>query len=157
MPSDRWRWPRRFAMFVALAIAVVFCVKAIQRAPSPGVAQGDATDPAIVRQVPDPGGHVLRQTSVGVELLPGYDGRVTLDGTLVPEDQMDGAAPPGSPAYDPRYGVRPNNKERVFFTPGEGKVIERYRAGEVHLTVRFWRIADGESSARSVSWAFFVN
>ena len=156
-PTDRWRWPRRVAMFAALALAVLFCVRAIQRAPSPGVTQSEATDPAIVRQVPEPGGHVLHQTSIGVQLLRGYDGRLTIDGTEIPEDEMDGAAPPGSPAYDPRYGVRPNNKERVFFTPGKGKVLDQYRTGEVHLTVRFWRIADGERSARTVSWAFFVN
>lgn len=157
MSADKWRWPRRFAMLAALALAVVFCVRAIQRAPSPGVARSDATDPAIVRQVPAPGGHVLHQTSVGVDLLPGYDGRLTIDNTVIPEDEMDGAAPPGSPAYDPRYGVRPNNKEHVFFTPGAGKVINQYGTGEVHISVRFWHIVDGERSARSVSWAFFVN
>jgi hypothetical protein len=155
--ADRWRWPRRIASLVALALAIVFCVRAIQRAPSPGVIQSDATDPAIVRQVPEPGGHVLHQTSIGVDLLSGYDGRLTIDGTVIPEDEMDGAAPPGSPAYDPRYGVRPNTTEPVFFTPGKGKVLDRYGTGEVHITVRFWRIADGERSARSVSWAFFVN
>lgn len=155
--GDRWKWPRRLVSFLLLALAVAFCVKAVQRAPAPGGALNDATDPAVVRQVPEPGGHVLHQTSVGVQLLPGYDGRLTIDGTTIPEDQMDGAAPPGSPAYDPRYGVRPNNKEQVFFTPGKGKVIGEYGTGEVHITVRFWRIADGERSARMISWAFFVN
>ena len=30
-PNDRWRWPRRVTMFAALALAVLFCVRAIQR------------------------------------------------------------------------------------------------------------------------------
>ncbi len=155
--TDPWKWPRRALMALALAAAIAFVVVTLAKSPESTSHPGAAADPAIVAQSPAPGTHVLRQTPVGAKLLTGYDGRLTVNGVAIPEDQMDGAASEGSPAYDPRYGVRPNNKELVFFTPGPGKVIDHYDSGEVHVTVRFWRIADGESHARTISWAFFVN
>lgn len=144
-------------MAIVFGFAIWFLVTTLQKSPETSSHPGPASDPAVVRRVPAPGAHVLSQTSVGAQLLPGYDGRIIIDGRNIPEDQMDGAAPQGSPAYDPRYGVRPNNKNKVFFTPGPAKVIDRYRTGEVHITIRFWRIADGPSAARTISWAFFVN
>lgn len=155
--TDRWRWPRRLAMTGALVLGIAFVVYALGRSPESTTPIGAVSDPAVLSQSPSPGSHVLHQTAVGAKLANGYDGRIIIDGVEVPEDQMDGAAPVDSPAYDPRYGVRPNNKNSVFFTPGSNKVITKYPAGEVHVTVRFWSIAKGEASARTVSWAFFVN
>lgn len=154
---DRWRWPRRLAMAGALALGIAFCIHAIDRAPSTTTPIGAATDPAVLSQSPSPGSHVLHQTPVGAKLAEGYDGRVIIDGVEIPEDQMDGVAPVDSPAYDPKYGIRPNNKNQVFFTPGPGKVVSEYHTGEVQVTVRFWPIEKGEAAARTVSWAFFVN
>lgn len=155
--EDRWRWPRRLIMVVALALGVAFVISAVKRAPAPQSGTDAATDVAIVDQVPSPGAHILHQASVGADFKPGYDGRITIDGRVIPEDQMDGAAAPGSPAYDPRYGVRPNRREHVFFTPGPDKVIDRYPTGEVQISIMFWRIADGPAASKTVSWAFFVN
>ena len=157
LPPDRWRWPRRLLMTVALGAAVAFCVVTIRRSPESASNGSAPTDPAVVRQEPEPGAHILRQASVGVELKPGYDGRITVSGVTIPEDQMDGATPPGSPAYDPRYGVRPNNRQHVFYTPGPDKAVPRYPTGEVHVSVRFWPIAQGPDAAKTISWAFFVN
>ncbi len=156
-PPDPWRWPRRLLMACALGAAIAFLVVTLQKSPESASRPGAVTDPAVVRSVPEPGAHVLRQTSVGVELLPGYDGELTIDGVSIPEDQLDGAIAPGNPSYDPELGIRPNNRNHVFFTPGPDKAIDRYRTGEVHVTARFWNIADGRSASRTVSWAFFVN
>lgn len=152
-----WRWPRRIIALCALAGAIVFLAVSLEKSPVSESRPAPVADPAVVRRVPEPGAHVLRQSSVGVELLPGYDGRLTINGTMIPEDQLDGAVAPGSPAYDPRQGIRPNNRNQVFFTPAPDKAIDRYPTGEVHVTARFWSLADGESTARSISWAFFVN
>ena len=144
-------------MVAALALGLAFVVMAVKRAPAPQSGADAATNAAVVEQVPAPGAHILHQASVGADLKPGYDGRITIDGRAIPEDQMDGAAPEGSPAYDPRYGVRPNRREHVFFTPGSEKVFDRYPTGEVHISITFWQIADGPDVSQTVSWAFFVN
>lgn len=156
-PPDPWRWPRRAAMAVAFGAALLFVVVTLQNSPHDSNEPDPVADPAVVRREPEPGMHVLRQSAVGVELLEGYDGRLTIDGVDIPEDQLDGAIGPDHPGYDPSLGIRPNNRHLVFFTPGEDKVIDRYPSGEVHVTAHFWRIADGESAARSISWAFFVS
>lgn len=143
-------------MAAALATAIAFVVVTLQKSPESASRPGAATDPAVVRQVPGPGMRVLRQSSIGVELLPGYDGQLSINGIEIPEDQLDGAIGPDNPAYDPKLGIRPNNRNKVFFTPGPDKAIDRYPTGEVHITARFWSIADGPTAARSISWAFFV-
>lgn len=156
--NDPWRWPRRLLAAAALAAALVFVVVAVQRAPSsPEEGVPNAGDAAVVRQTPAPGTHVLRQSRVGAELLDGYDGELTIDGRTIPEDQLDYSVGPDHPDYDPEQGIRPNNRNLVFYTPGPGKDVERYRTGEVSVSLRFWKIADGPSTARTVSWVFFVN
>lgn len=156
-PPDPWKWPRRLGMAAALGAALLFVVVTLQNAPHSSNSAEAADDPAVVRRTPDPGSHVVRQSSVGVQLLPGYDGRLTIDGVTIPEDQLDGVVLPGDANYDPELGIRPNTRNRVFFTPGPDKAVDEYRTGEVQVTARFWRIADGESASRSISWAFFVN
>ena len=79
-----------------------------------------ADDPAVVSRVPGPGDKVLRQSEVGAELKPGYDGRVLVNGVEIPEDQMVGALDPGSSEAQ-RFGVRPNNRNEVFFKPEAGQ------------------------------------
>ena len=154
---DPWRWPRRLGMAAALAAALFFVVVTLQKSPHSSNGPVAADDPAVVRRTPEPGSHVLRQSSVGVQLLPGYDGRLTIDGVAIPEDQLVGVVLPGDANYDPELGIRPNTRNRVFYTPGPDKAVDAYRTGEVRVTAHFWRIADGESAARSISWAFFVN
>lgn len=155
-PPDRWRWARRLVQLVLLLGAAAFAVYAFGRAPD-HAETGPLHDAAVLQQVPAPGANVLRQTQVGAKLKPGYTGLIIVNGTQIPEDQMDGAVPTTSKEYDPRFGVRPNNKELVFFTPGPGKVISRFGSREVTITVRFWPIADGEGAAQSVTWTIYVS
>lgn len=156
-PPDKWRWPRRIIMAGALAAAIAFLAVSLEKSPESASHPAAVEDPAVVSRMPEPTAHVLRQSSVGVELLPGYDGELTINGIRIPEDQLDGVIPPDSPAYDPKLGLRPNTRNKVFFTPGPDKAINRYPTGEVTVTARFWSIADGPATARSISWAFFVN
>lgn len=144
---------RRLAIVLVLVVALGFLVWATRRGQS-GV-DGPASDRAVVRQVPGPGARVLRQSEVGAELKVGYDGRVLLNGIEVPEAQMSGALDPSSPDAR-KYGVRPNNRNQVFFKPGPGKVIDTFPGREVSITVRFWREADGPARARQVTWQFSI-
>lgn len=155
-PPDPYKWVRRGIEVALLTAAIAFLVYALGRSPD----QADVNpvhDPAVLIQVPAPGANVPRQSQVGARLQPGYDGRITINGIDVPEDQMDGAIPTTSREYDPRFGVRPNHRDLVMYTPGPGKVIDRYGTRQVIITVHFWRIADGRSTERAVTWSIYVS
>ncbi|MEZ5203739.1 MAG: hypothetical protein R2701_04955 [Acidimicrobiales bacterium] len=120
---------------------------------------GEPLDGTIVSLTPHDDAQVLRQTSVGAELQPGYDGRLTIDGIDIPEDQMDGAIDPNSVTAEDlaKYGIRPNNRNRVYFTPGPGKVIEEFTTGRVTVVMRYFEDKLEASTSRTVSWSFRVD
>ncbi len=153
---ERREWPPllRWALIVlALGAAIAFFMFATRRTVT-GV-DGPASDRAVVKQVPGPGDRVLRQTEVGAELRPGYDGRITVNGQEIPEDQMEGALDPNSKeAQD--FGVRPNNRNKVFFKPAPGKAIASFSGREVTITIRFWKESDGPGKARTITWQFAI-
>lgn len=153
---DPYKWLRRGIEAALILAATAFCIYAFGRSPD----QSDVNpvhDPAVLAEVPPPGSNVPRQSQVGAKLQPGYDGRISINGIEIPEDQMDGAVPTTSKEYDPRLGVRPNRRELVLFTPGPGKVIDRYGSREVTITVTFWRIIDGPDDSRAVTWTIYVS
>jgi len=118
-------------------------------------------NPAVKAWDPCPGDRILRQAQVGVELKPGYDGRITVNGIAVPEEQMQGAIVPGTEAYDQlsaeerALGPRPNNKNLVKFQPGKGKVVEEF-SGQVRIGIRYWEETEGEDTAQDLSYTVFV-
>jgi hypothetical protein len=150
---------------VLIALVLVACAGALLWAGRDGGTPEDTVSgsTAIVRYQPTPGSRVLRQSEVGVELEPGYDGRLTIDGVAIPEDQMSGAIDPSSaefqelPAEVQAQGPRPDNiKNMVMFQPGPGKAITEYDTGTVEITVRFWRIADGPALAETTTYTIRV-
>ena len=115
----------------------------------------------IISLTPNEGAQALRQTEVGANLAAGYDGRLTINGIAIPEDQMSGAITPGTAAYNKltpaerALGPRPNNKNLVQFSPGKGKAIESF-SGQLDIVITFWRQAEGPSESQSVSYTIFV-
>jgi hypothetical protein len=142
---------RRLVLAAVLVIGVAFAVYAFSRSPSQSVT-APATDPAVEQYLPSkPGTHVLQQAEVGVILKPGYDGRITINGTTIPEEQMDGVIPRDAPTYNPSLGLRPNNKNFVAFTPGPGKVFTKLPANAVEVSVTFWLVSR-PSATRTITW-----
>lgn len=160
LPQPLFSWRR-----LGIAVVLLLCVAALLWAGRGGGSSEDTVSgaTAIVRYQPTPGSRVLRQSEVGVELEPGYDGRLTIDGVAIPETQMSGAIDPSSeefrelPAEVQAQGPRPDNiKNQVMFQPGPGKAITEYQTGTVEITVRYWRIADGESTAETATYTIRV-
>lgn len=151
---------RRLVIVLLLGLAVGALVMAARSAGDTG--SGGDLDSAILAYTPDPGGRVLRQSQVGVSLDEGYDGRLTINGVSIPEEQMVGAIVPGSEAWErlspeqQEQGPRPNNKNLVMFQPGEGKAISEYDTGAVEISVRFWKLSEGPDAARTVSYTIYV-
>lgn len=159
-PVDIGGWPtwlRRTTIAVALLFAVAVAAWGAGFTVSGG---GDENlDEAIVSLFPRDGAQALRQTAVGAELQPGYDGRLTINGISIPEEQMDGAIDPASvtPEQLEQYGIRPNSRNRVFFTPGPGKVFEEYDTGTLTITLRYFQDELEASTARTVTWSIRVD
>ena len=94
----------------------------------------------VERLIPKANDEVLRQAELGIDLAPGYDGTLSVNGVAIPvEDQR-----------------RVPEQNEVFFTPGEGKAVERLQAGPNCATATVWKAADGPGTAndQTVTWCF---
>jgi hypothetical protein len=153
---------RRLVIVAVLIVAAGLLYVGCQSGGDSDPAPVSGADSPIEAYQPAPGGRVLRQSEVGVVLRDGYDGRITIDGVAIPEDQMVGAIDPTSAEYealpqDQRdLGPRPNNKNVVKFLPGPGKAVTEYATGSVEITVRYWRIADGPQAAQTTTYTVRV-
>lgn len=158
-PQPLLSW-RRLVIVAILGVAALLIWMAAQA--GGGTQTGIDTEQAIVAYSPNPGGRVLRQSEVGVELETGYDGRLEIDGVAIPEEQMVGAIDPNSPEFQrlpedlQKQGPRPNTKHIVKFRPGPGKAVAEFDTGAVDITVRYWPIREGQAAARTVTYTINV-
>ncbi|WP_426571774.1 hypothetical protein [Aquihabitans sp. McL0605] len=159
-PVDIGGWPtwvRRTVIAVVLLGALGFAVWASNSAGS-GTSNQEVSG-AIVSLTPPDGAQALRQTEVGAELAVGYDGRLTVNGIAIPEDQMVGARDPKTvdPADLAKNGVRPNNRNSVYFKPGPGKVIEEFEHGTVTIQMKYFKDGRQATTANTVTWTIRVD
>lgn len=153
---------RRLGLLAVLVVAVGVLAVTFSRGEDAGPQGVGCNDMAVVACTPRPGSHVLRQAEVGVELRPGYDGRITIGNVAIPEEQMQQALDPSSPEFQRlpaeqrTLGPRPNNRNVVKFQPGPGKAVERFTTGEVRITIEFWRESEGRDSSRRFSYSVIV-
>jgi hypothetical protein len=99
-------------------------------------------DSAVEQVVPGDGEAALRQSQIGVDLETGWTGVLAVDGTEIPEDQLR----------------RNDPLNQVFFTPGEGQVIEELDPGNHNASALIWRTASQtRNEGRTVNWEFRVS
>jgi hypothetical protein len=92
--------------------------------------------------IPPEGSEILRQEPVGVDLRPGWTGTLVVNDQEIPNGQL-----------------QTDNLEslgQILYTPGDGKVVERYDAGQNCATAIIWRVEESRASSRTVSWCFNV-
>lgn len=155
-PVGGWPdWARRsliaFVLLGALAIAVWMVA-------SSNSGQNDDLDKAVIISLtPNDGAQALRQTEVGADLAVGYDGRLTINGIEIPEEQMVGARDPKivAPEDIEANGLRANNRNQVYFKPGPGKVIEKFEQGTVDIVLRYFKEGEGTNGG-TVRWSIKV-
>jgi hypothetical protein len=85
----------------------------------------------------------IRQAEIGIDLAPGWDADLRINGVDIPEDEERNNGP----------------LNQVFFRPGKGQVIEALEPGPVQVTALIWRPTEGqtrERGSRAVSWTFRV-
>jgi hypothetical protein len=146
--SERSEWATSIPWFrilsvlgVLVAIGLVALSGRYQEKP----VDPTSVDSAVERFIPADGSpSILRQAPIGIDLAEGWTAVLTINGVRIPEDEYRRNGP----------------QNEVFFTPGEGKVIERLAAGPVVVSATLWRPVDGHtetSGSRSVSWRFRVS
>ena len=163
--------PRDKARRLGIALLVVACVAGIAVAvastrevdangdtvlesgdPCEVVLSGDeveapACDPdreaisGIVEQLfPARDAEALQQVQVGVDLGSRFTGVLVVDGTEVPESQL----------------LRRPALNQVFFSPGEGQIVEEWEPGRNCVRAIVWPIIEGRAESRTVDWCFEV-
>lgn len=134
----------RLAVTAALSVAALALFLGI-RATDTGDDQSATVNgrPDVVEQVvPRRGAEALQQAEVGVDLAPGYEGSLILNGRAIPTDEL-------------RLVPEQN---QVFFAPGPGRTFEALPAGQNCATAVVWKSADGPGTASDLSfqWCFDV-
>jgi hypothetical protein len=134
----------QFRLAIAAMVIVAFTALYL------GVRATDAGDadpvtvsgrPDVVEHlVPGAGDEVIGQAELGIDLAPGYDGTLVVNGVEIPAEEL-------------RLVPEQN---QVFFTPAEGKVVERLNAGPNCAMAIVWKASAGRGTAddQSFSWCF---
>jgi hypothetical protein len=117
-----------------------------------GAAQvnGPATvqrNPEIVVLVPNESDQSLPQGEVGAQLRGNFNAQISIDGRVIPQDQV--TATPGA--------------NTVFFDPGPDKDIREFTKGGHTAVLEWWPVtvptleeAKAKHQLRSYSWSFNV-
>ena len=154
-----WRRIDRTLLLVSFVVAVglMFVIRGVLV----GVTGDERSDLPVeierVDPVPD-AVRVLAQTSVFVDLAPGYTGRLVIDGqeieTIGIDEIGNNQVDPGEQIALPPATIYEPGNATLTFTPSAGAPIEEFGEGLHDATVIFWRIDDGPARSRSYSWTF---
>ncbi|MGH9275248.1 MAG: hypothetical protein ACRDZU_11435 [Acidimicrobiales bacterium] len=140
MPPSSWRY--RLAVTAALVVAAAALYAGV-RATETGDDAVVNSRPDVVEQIiPPRGAEALQQAEIGIDLAPGYEGGLILNGTAIPTDEL-------------RLVPEQN---QVFFAPAQGRSFEALPSGQNCVTAVVWKSADGPgtSSDLTFQWCFDV-
>ena len=134
---------RRYRLLLAgLAIVAVgaLVIGVLSTSGGDGAADRDQQSDAVERFIPRAGDEVLRQAELGIDLAPGYDGTILVNGVEIPTDEQR----------------RVPEQNQVFFTPREDATVEQLEAGPNCAMAVVWRAIDGRGSAndQTFTWCF---
>lgn len=116
-----------------------------------------ATDGAVASGVeghqPSDGAQVPDQVRVGLDLTPGWDGTLAINGVVIPENELTRDRQAGS--QDSGEDRPTMVEDRLEFVPGPDKVLERLPSGEVCVNATLRHRAD-PTRQRTFDWCFTV-
>ena len=146
-PDPRPRRPpmsaNRYRALVAIAIAAAgvalyLGVRATDTDGEDRVAVQSGPD--LVEHVyPRNGDRVLRQSEIGIDLAPGHEATLIVNGQPIPDDELR----------------RVPEQNQVFFQPGEGTTFPELPAGRTCVAALVWRSAAGRGvDDQTVRWCF---
>lgn len=95
--------------------------------------------PGVIESVsPADGDKTLQNGQITVDLLTGWDGRLTVDQRPIPDDEL----------------IKVREQGIIKFQPGKGKAIEYFPAGQNCVTITYWQVATGEEPSFTKPWCF---
>lgn len=113
-------------------------------------------NPAIEALIPAPDSEVLRQSQVGIDLAPGYDAELTINGTFIPIDEVNVLRDVENPDVSSGIpGSFDTTLSRFLYQPLEGRAVPELRGDENCVEVRFWPLSD-PTDIEEVGWCFTV-
>ena len=130
--------PRRLVITAVLLLAAVLSVVGLQRTNTSVSSVPCGTSGAIVHLLPCPGDSGLTQGTIGVDLAPGWQADLYLDGTPVPRDELS---------------VEGSN---YYFRPGPGTATGALAPGAHTVRVVYYHDLADESSGQQYSWSFYT-
>ena len=102
----------------------------------------------------------LSQSSVFVDLLPGYTGILVVDGieleTVNVSTLADDRVEPGQQVSIPAATVYEPGNATLTFTPGASAPITEFAEGEHRVTLLYWPSDETRERARHFTWTFNV-
>lgn len=135
--STRFRIVAAVVLAIAAALAVIAVRSLEGGGDDPVLGGGDA---AVVESlIPRRNAQVPQQSTVGIDLVTGWEGTLVIDGVEIPLDEL---------TLTPEIGL-------IEYTPGDGKTVEDLQPGRNCVSAVIWRIADGRGVAdRTIPWCF---
>jgi hypothetical protein len=136
------RAPRRFQIRHLVIIALLcVVVGSIYVLVEKSQENAISLDGGIIEQlIPAPGLKVLKQDAIGVDLAPGYEAKLALDGVPIPDYQLTRVPALGTYTINPLVGSD----------------FESLPTGNRCATVTYWRTMDGPDRALTRTWCFTV-
>jgi hypothetical protein len=95
---------------------------------------------ALEEIIPQRASEILRQDQVGIDLTPGYSGRLNINGVPIPEEDTDVT----------------EALNLVVFRPGPDKVFESLEPGENCVLATYWETRLGDGESETINWCFEV-
>ena len=143
-----------------LSLVIACCLVAIGVAFSIAVTgdEGQNLPEQIERVSPVKSGQpVPAQTQVFVDLLPGYEGVLVIDGLELETVSLDELqAEPGQQVTLPPTTVFEPGNATLTFTPSPEAPITEFTQGEHIVQVIFWKTIEGRAASSSYTWSFVV-
>jgi hypothetical protein len=137
MPQSRYRALVAVAVGLAL-LAIVLGVRATRTGSEDPITVSGRPE-VVEHLIPGSGDEVVQQFEVGIDLAPGFEASLIINGIEIPEEQARIVA----------------EQNQVFFQPGEGKVITELLAGQNCAAATVWRSAVGRGDADEIfQWCF---
>lgn len=129
--------PTSIKVLIGVILAALVGVSVLYFVKAPG-SSNEPVSTVIESITPANGDKTLQNGQLKVDLLTGWDARLTIDGVPIPDDELSKVAPLGT----------------ITFQPGPGKALESFPAGQNCVVMTYWQIATGPDNSFTKSWCF---